>query len=204
MNDKPILKQSIDFNEPETFSECFTQNGKVSVLAIDKIIEGRMNLRQFCSSLHKQFKGCMHFEVTFFFRKYFFFSFRHARVRTRATLCWSQQSYAMDVERYSIVVTGVRCARTMLSFQWVYMRMCLWKKVVSGDANRVRYHTAAKTDLWIQRDLLPYRLKSRLHTPSWWNDEKIHLFIHLKPASAESVIICFNTNTKIQTNYPII
>lgn len=76
MNDKPILKQSIDFNEPETFSECFTQNGKVSVLAIDKIIEGRMNLRQFCSSLHKQFKGCMHFEVTFFFRKYFFFSFR--------------------------------------------------------------------------------------------------------------------------------
>ena len=53
--------QGIDFNEPETFSECFTQNGKVSVLAIDKIIEGRMNLRQFCSSLHKQFKGCMHF-----------------------------------------------------------------------------------------------------------------------------------------------
>ena len=60
-------KQSIDFNESEQFANCFTTNGSLTIIMIDKTYEGRTDLRQFCSSLHQRFKGCMHFEVRIYF-----------------------------------------------------------------------------------------------------------------------------------------
>ena len=99
---------------------------------------------------------------TFFFNLFSqLYYIQEAPLLRRATSCSSQQNYAMDVKQYWIVVIGVRYARIILSFQWVFMRMYLWKRVESGDANRVRSHTAEKTDHWIRRKLR--YLKSKPH-----------------------------------------